>query len=81
MWAREDKKNCMAKKVSWVSSKAGSSEVDANSLGTPQAISGWSKKMHANFPGFAGLCCPPKSTPKCIWRIPLESLCREKEYR
>ena len=59
-------KNCMAKRVSWVSTKSGSSEVDANSLGTPWAISGWSKKVHANFPDFAGLCCPLKS-PKSVY--------------
>ena len=36
--------------------------------------------MHANFPGFAGLYCPPKF-PECVifWRSAVESLCSEKE--
>ena len=73
-------KLCMAKKVSWVSSKSGSSKVDAKSLGTLQAISGWSKEVHANFPNFAGLHCPPKSPKSVFWCVPVESLCSEKEY-
>ena len=56
-------KLCVAKRVSGVSSKAGSSEVDASSLGMFRAISGWSKKVHPNFPGLLAcvvLQCPQK---------------------
>ena len=49
-------KLCVAKRVSWVSSRSGSSEVDANSLGMFRATSGWKTEQVRARCGTSSVC-------------------------